>query len=279
MPSTLAYRAEWARRRRRLIAYGRWQPTQHTDPQPVRDHINNLRRFGLSVKTIAGLVGESNGHIAEIIYPNHSSYLTAITEERAKRYLAIRFDLDAIPAGRLVDASGTRRRIEALMHAGWSQGHIGDALGVSRQSVSKYRQNARVDAATARAVRDLYEQWWDKPGPEVRATNKAIREGFAPALAWDDDSIDDPAATPHDLTPPKKKAGGQGRPAEDVVEDIEFLLGHHPHATSIELAERLGYSDPSGVQNAIARARRDDLRAVLNRNAVLAGLNVTRRTA
>jgi hypothetical protein len=263
---TLEAKAAWAKNRRRQIAYGRWQPTEQLDPTPVREHIANLRTFGMSVQTIAHLAGEKRGALSQIVYPNHSDYLKWITPERANRLLAVRFDLDAIPSGRNVDAAGTRRRIEALMRMGWSQGHIARALGVSRQRVSKYRQGAHVESDTARAVRDLFRQWWDKPGPEVRAVNKAIREGFAPPLAWDD--IDDPSATPdigtQTLTPSQRHA-----------ENAADLLAHDPLATLPKLAERLGLS-ANGLHVALVRAGADDLRERLNRNAELEGHTVRR---
>jgi transcriptional regulator with XRE-family HTH domain len=274
-------RAAWTNHKaqtRKLQAYGRTPRLKFTDATRARDHVQHLRDFGLSLASIATLAGENTSRIAELIYENGHNYPKRIATDRETRILAIRFDLDRIPPGRTINSAGTRRRIEALMCMGWTQRDIGRRLGVTAQMVSLHRHRAAVLSDTARKIRDLYDEMWDQPGDPRRA-RLALERGFAPPLAWDDDSIDDPAATPHDLTPPRKKAGGQGRPAEDVVEDIEFLLGHHPHATSIELAERLGYSDPSGVQNALVRTGRDDLRAVLNRNAVLAGLNVTRRTA
>lgn len=260
-------KSAWARKRRRLIAYGRWTPTQQLDPTPVRDHINNLRAFGLSIHTIADLAGERRGAMSQIVYPNHADYLTWITPARAERILAVSFDLDRIPTGRNVDASGTRRRIEALMLAGWSQGHIGRALGVSRQRVSTYRSSAHVESDTARAIRDLFEQWWDQPGPEIRATNKAIREGFAPAAAWDD--IDDPNATP-DLGEETTRAPGQGTPIDVLVENIEWLLRHDSAMTTSQLAVRLGYVDKSGIQNALTRHGHRDILDRLKRNAELA---------
>jgi hypothetical protein len=153
------------------------------------------------------------------------------------------------------------------MTLGWSQGHIADALGVSRQRVSTYRRSAHVEGATARAVRDLYEQWWDKRGPEVRAVNKALREGFAPPAAWDEDTIDDPAATPDVGDTPDRVNGGTGRRPTDVAEDIAFLLEHDPTLTSAQLADRLGYQGKSAIQHALDRAGRRDLLARLARNA------------
>jgi hypothetical protein len=278
-------RAAYMRHRRRMIAYGRWEPTDRVDPTPARLHLQNLRDFGLSVRTLGIMLGRDGAILATLVYPDHAKYAQTITRQTEQRILSLRFDLDAVRDGALVSNVGTARRIEALAHMGWSSEILAQRLGVGRAAVKSYRSQSptsprtHVTIETARAIRDLYDELSMTQGPATKAAQWARKRGWLPPLAWDDDSIDDPAATPHDLTPPKKKAGGQGRPAEDVVEDIEFLLGHHPHATSIELAERLGYADPSGVQNAIARACRDDLRAVLNRNAVLAGLNVTRRTA
>jgi hypothetical protein len=258
----------WARRRRRLIAYGQWQPTQQIDPAPARAHINKLRRFGLSVRTIALLAGEQAGALSQIIYPNHRDYLTWITAARAERILAVSFNLDSIPSGRNVDAAGTRRRIEALMRVGWSQGHIGRALGVSRQRVFTYRSSVHVESDTARAVRDLFEQWWDKPGPEIRAINKAIREGFPPPLAWDD--IDDPDAEPNVGTETLRPGGG--RPVAELIEDIEWLLEHDPLMTASDLDARLGYNSKSAIQHALEpdRGNRPDLLERLARNASVA---------
>lgn len=59
------------------------------------------------------------------------------------------------------------------------------------------------------------------------------------------------------------------RPARVVAEDVEFLLTHHPYMTVQQLADRLGYSDTSGVHAALRRAGRNDLLNTLNRNTRL----------
>ena len=252
--------------RSRAIAYGRYEPRTHTDPTAARTKILELRGAGLSSRTIAASTGVASA-IIELLEYGRKKWIYPATE---RRILAVSFNLDRIPAGRNVDASGTRRRIEALMLAGWSQGHIARALGVSRQRVSTYRAGAHVEAATARTIRDLFEQWWDKPGPEIRATNKAIREGFAPAAAWDD--IDDPSATPDLGAETPRPHGGQGRPVAELVEDILWLLRHDGPLTAAQLAERFGYADKSAIQNALAadRGNRPDILAQLKRNAQLA---------
>ena len=96
----------------------------------------------------------------------------------------------------MVDATGTKRRLRALARIGWSFVHVAAELGVSRAAVQQYLANGQVYQTTAARIADLYDRWWDQPGPSVRAACRAERRGWPPPLAWDDDEIDDPAATP-----------------------------------------------------------------------------------
>lgn len=103
--------------------------------------------------------------------------------------------------------SGARRRVQALMRIGWSMraqsrmlGWHPDRLCVMLSSYDGIspRNHARVSA--------LYDRLWDKPAPqrtkgERIAANRtiaaAIRLGYLPPLAWDDEEIDTaPAARP-----------------------------------------------------------------------------------
>ena len=58
--------------------------------------------------------------------------------------------------------------------------------------------------------------------------------------------------------------------AEDVAENVDWLLQHDPTLTTPQLARRLGYADKSGLQIALKRAERMDLLARLARNAEIA---------
>jgi hypothetical protein len=117
----------------------------------------------------------------------------------------------------------------------------------------------QVTAATARAVRELYDRLWDKPPPEngqreriaaARARNHAAQRDWAPPLAWDDDIIDDPAGRP---------AQGWKRPARsrrrsaDLTEDAEQLLARDGY-TREHAAARLGVA-PSTLDAALRRSR------------------------
>jgi hypothetical protein len=57
------------------------------------------------------------------------------------------------------------------------------------------------------------------------------------------------------------------RRAEDVIEDVEFILEHEPRETTTHIAARLGYRGKTGLQKALAG--RPDLLARLKRNAEL----------
>lgn len=95
-----------------------------------------------------------------------------------------------------IDATGTRRRLQALMRIGWSSAAIATATGVTPPAIRQWMTNRRVRRGTARTVADLYDRWWDQPGPSTATSTRAARNGWALPQQWDDDQIDDPAARP-----------------------------------------------------------------------------------
>jgi DNA-binding CsgD family transcriptional regulator len=105
-----------------------------------------------------------------------------------------------LPTGRgFRDATGTRRRIQALVALGWTQNQLGQRLGASRSVVSQLargRTYPQVEHATAERVTLLYEHLSGTPGPSEQARARARRAGYAPPCAWDEHTIDDPAAGP-----------------------------------------------------------------------------------
>lgn len=193
-----ARKAARMRARRRAIAYGTWSPAPLVDAAPAVEHIAALRAYGLSLRAIEEIAGGPPGSLADLAYPGHHQHPAQVTPERAEKVLAVRFDLDAIPAHRQVDVSGTRRRIQALSRAGWPMQHLAELLGVTVSTISAYTKptRKRVLVRVARAVRAVYDDLAMTPGDSKRAAMWAERRGWPPPLAWDDESIDDPAATP-----------------------------------------------------------------------------------
>ncbi len=101
--------------------------------------------------------------------------------------------------GVFVPRVGTIRRLEALHAVGWSESDIARRLGVSKQAVQGWRthRSDRILATTAASVAGVYDRLWDKPATgrmRARTLNWAARNRWFPPLAWDDDTIDDPAA-------------------------------------------------------------------------------------
>lgn len=146
-----------------------------------------------------------------------------------------------------VDATGTRRRIEALMSLGWSSSYIADRIGSRTEKISLFRTNKTVSPSTAKKVAALYDEIWDqRPTPQTMPERVALTKtlafakarGFLPPLAWDD--ID------HDTAPPE--------PDEvDVIDEMAVAAsidGLKPKLTPAEKVEairilnRAGWSDP-----------------------------------
>lgn len=240
--------AKEARAKARAEAYGTWQP--YVDAQPVRDHIAALRDQGLGVKRIAHLAGLGHGTISAVVYGKYvngerRTPPVRVRPNTAQRILAVTAGLDTLGTKVAVDSTGTRRRIEAMLAAGWSVNAFARASGVNQQALHSALLHQPITATNARAARDAYELLWATPPAEntwhqkaaaTRARNTAKARGYVPALMWDDEDIDDPYAAPADPdwdTPTKP-----GRAARVHLDDVDFLLRA---GESLEhIAERLG---------------------------------------
>lgn len=238
-----ARKAARMRARRRAVAYGTWSPPPLVDAAPAVAHIAALRAYGMSLRAIEEVAGGSLGDLA---YPGHHQHPAQITSARAATVLAVRFDLDAIPDHRQVDAAGTRRRIQALARAGWSMQHVAGRLGVKISAVSSYTRpgRKRVEARVARAVRDVYDDLASTPGGYTRSQKWAQRRGWPPPLAWDDETIDDPAATPWTPT----DHGDDLDPiavARAVAGDPPATLTHAERAEAVRVLTERGASTPT----------------------------------
>jgi len=198
-----------------------------------------------------------------------------ITRDTERAILAVR---PPAPVGEIrtlaaVDATGTHRRLQALMWLGWPPGVLEERLGVHlgwiARSVRCRRQVTLVVEARARA---LYDELWNvRPedagvDPGRARSARSVAAGFHGPLAWDDDTIDDPQAVPQsDAEAPVATAGGNvaarwlmgesvilGRPARDEV--ITHLY-EWTNATTAEIAERLEMT-PGAVEQVWSRVKR-----------------------
>ncbi|WP_156960825.1 sigma factor-like helix-turn-helix DNA-binding protein [Amycolatopsis taiwanensis] len=241
--------------RRRQRAYGR---QAYVDAEPARQHVRKLQAAGLGWKRVAQLAGLDHSVVWKLIYGDRKRFdgpSKRIRPETERKILAVRATLDNLGDNALVDGTGTRRRLEALIAMGWSKAKLAARLGMTPTNFGSTMQRARLHAATVRAVRVLYNELWDIRPPEdthrdkiaaSRARTYAQRHGFVPPQAWDDDTIDDPVAQPEGTEPVRRK--GVLPPAEELL----YLRKCGESVAAI--AARFGVKENT-VEQALHRAR------------------------
>lgn len=111
-----------------------------------------------------------------------------------RRYQKLHFH--GYAKSRRLDATGTRRRLQALFVLGHSRKYLGDCLGIGERGVAWHLNDETVTLSFATRVKRVYELLSGTPGTSVRTQENARRRGWVPPLAWDDDEIDDPKAQP-----------------------------------------------------------------------------------
>lgn len=189
---------------------------------------------------------------------NHHKCRCAPCRAVGTRYAKVR-RLDLIRGHhRTRPAIGTTRRLRALAVAAWSARIIAERINRSVRHVQDLQAGAVTDVTigTYYAVRDLYDELTWTPGPRKATRTAALKRGWKPALAWDDDTIDDPKAKPqgmyespklmHDEIAVLRAVGGdQGvhLSSADRAEAIAILTARGLTARAI--AERMGLRERS----------------------------------
>jgi lambda repressor-like predicted transcriptional regulator len=161
-------------------------------------------------------------------------------------------------------AAGTRRRLQALVFNGWSVRQLAARLGRTQPNLRlTLHRSERVRPDVAAAVRALYDELWDQAPPErdrferrsvTMARRYARERGWVPPLAWDDDEIDDPAASPADGWERREGVRRWGVLAEDAADLLR--AGEEPG----RVAERLGVTR-STLSTVLTRAARKQVGA------------------
>lgn len=183
-------------RRSRLRGYGIWQPL--VDITPVREHVSNLVAAGYTIRSIWEAASTDAATLQRVLYgPNKT-----LRAETAQRLLAVSASDLTLSNYRTIDATGTRRRIQALVAIGWPLTHIARHLGIHPRPLTNLTRVDRVTLTTARRIEAGYRRLSgldpNRNGvPQNQATTArrtATARGWHGPLAWDD--IDDPAALP-----------------------------------------------------------------------------------
>lgn len=249
-------------RRRKLRAFGR-QELDRVDAGPVREHMEYLRANGVSLKQLAKVTGLSASAVSAIRYGRtergHDPY-PRVTKNTAEKILAVKPTMDTMAPGRAIDSTGTVRRLQALITIGWSQARLAEHLGMNSGNFGTLMNSTQCTVKKALAVRAIYERSWNKPQTghdwhsktsATRARNYAAARGWLPPMAWDDDTIDDPATMP-DL-------GVKDKLRDTVGDDVEFLV--KTGASRDEIGQRLGRTWDT-IERQLHRIGRSDLIAL-----------------
>jgi uncharacterized protein YerC len=134
------------------------------------------------------------------------------------------------PEPRKVDATGTVRRLRALVAVGWTFWAISARAGHAKTWALNITRSTTVTTTTRDLIARLYDEMWNTLPPlntpvekqsYARSRRIAQKHGWASPLAWDDDTIDDPGAEPELPT------------AEELwAEAVEYALaGEQPQLT------------------------------------------------
>lgn len=231
-------RSEYDTNRDRMIAYGRWG-ARWVDAEPVRAHVAELRDFGLGLRGICTLSGVSRTALQKLT----NGRSLRVTRVNAEALYAVELVEDNLPRSAIVPATGTTRRLQALVAIGYTMTSIGAEIGWTLTNLGPLVHGHRpfVVVNTKRLVGEVYERLCmtlpaDTPGSRrARALAKANR--WQPPLAWDDDVIDDPKGKPTRAT-----AANLGYDEAVVVRFVDYW--ERPdrklsHAEAEEIVRRL----------------------------------------
>lgn len=273
-------------RRRRLKALGQWQP--FVDAEPVRAHLRAINAAGMPYRAICERIGLPHDSSLQHLMWGRGEYGPGqqIRRETAEMVLSYWPSLDDFPDTARIDATGTRRRVEALAVLGWPRLMMAERVGMDVKHFRKVVGRERVTARLARRVAEVYDAWWDQDPLEHGVPHRSVdrvradaaRSGLHSPLAWDDDTIDDPSAVPQtDAVAPVAAEGGNvaarwlmgeavilGR--DDRREVLQYLF-EWTNETTAEIAARLDMTPEAAEQqwNRMKRKARDEGRRIWRR--------------
>ncbi|MGW4639592.1 hypothetical protein ACWEN6_13745 [Sphaerisporangium sp. NPDC004334] len=168
----------------------------NVDSTLIRAHLQALRDAGMSFHEISAASRVERATLHRIYYGRHHR----VRPRTARRVLAIA----PAPGQMCIDATGTRRRVQAMTADGWTGRQIarlvGARTGHHRTDVNRLATAETVTAVLAEAVRGVYVDLFHTAPPDTAAARKARQRAttqrWAPSAAWDDTTIDDPGAEP-----------------------------------------------------------------------------------
>lgn len=205
--------------------------TPDVDPTPAMRHIEALRAGGMGNGSIAKAAGLNKETIRNISVGSRTRGIRPDTE---RNILSVQL------AAEWADSTGTMRRVQALAALGHTFASIAAEAGLRRGNTLSdiVRGQQSVRRTTAEQVAAAYERMSMTHGPSFRTRAYARAQGWAVPLAWDDETIDDPTATPVGM----HKKGQRGQ--LDLDEWFRLVrYGEHPERAAERCGVKLGSVD------------------------------------
>jgi transcriptional regulator with XRE-family HTH domain len=209
---------------------------------PTVERVRTWVDAGHTVSAIAEATGVARSQITELANNENP------TTHRSVARRIEQAQLPNTPVTFFVDATGSQRRLRALIAFGYTRPLLASRLPIDETSISRItngipnqRPNPRVHIDTARAITALYRQWALVPGPSTRSRMKAARAGWHGPLAWGAD-IDDPAARPDTAEPdPAEVPAEEGTTRAERIAEARRL--HRRGLTSAAIGARVGVAE------------------------------------
>lgn len=212
-----------------------------TDATQARHHVERLMAAEWTQVQIAEASGVPSANI-------HKLYVGAqkrIANWRAAAILSV--EIGPPPADlRRVDATGSRRRLQALRVIGHRRYDLAERLNMTPDRVKHITSGDTrwVTPQEATAITRLYRRLSTVPGPSKQTAGVARNRGWHGPLAWDD--IDDPAAKP------ETKGRTKGHRRHKAVIDPQRVA----HLTAIGRSAEQIATEIGCHKRSVVRARR-----------------------
>lgn len=195
---------------------------------PVRSHILALINSGMSQDDIAAAASVSRiSTIHRVLAVPGDHRMRASSASRIMAVQPLASADQKFRASGYVDATGTIRRVQSLMAIGYQLCDIAQRSDISWQAASGILNGKQgsVIASTAQSVDRVFRELQMAPGGDVRAIRRAKRNGWHPPFAWDEDTIDNPAADPHVSTVDKNSWLDEYRELKGFGLDLDQIAG------------------------------------------------------
>lgn len=205
---------------------------------PVLAHLDALIANGMTSRRIARVCGVNESTIRGICRRPTGT----VHKRVADRILTVRPGVTAV---------GLTRRVRALAALGWSTRVVAEVAKLNLDTVTALRRGETANpkavavAGILRAYAELSMRTPARGRSSTPVRHEAERQGWAPPLAWDDDSIDNPDAKPQ----------GAGYEPPTVIEQIREL---EEQGLSRDQIARVRGVSRDAIHQAISRAQRQE---------------------